>query len=106
MSTEIIEEIKEDSPVPPDQAEQLLKIVEDHDKQEVADKYMMTSSRLLLRKQLRQETIVDKNTIPDLFKYPRPSSLNYNSTGDTNEHRNSYTSSSSSAYERYSDCHI
>ena len=38
MSTEIIEEItdsKEDSPVPPDQAVQLLKIVEDHDKQEV-----------------------------------------------------------------------
>ena len=55
MSTEIIEEeeeeekhedqeevknpvkidVKEDSPVPPDEAEKLLKIVEDHEKQEV-----------------------------------------------------------------------
>ena len=42
MSTEIIEEEeevknddKEDSPVPPEEAEKLLKIVEDHEKQEV-----------------------------------------------------------------------
>ena len=45
MSTEIIEEDeeeeevkndgKEDSPVPPEEAEKLLKIVEDHEKQEV-----------------------------------------------------------------------
>ena len=59
MSTEIIEEeeeeekhedqeevknpvksdVKEDSPVPPDEAEKLLKIVEDHEKQEVHKKF-------------------------------------------------------------------
>ena len=59
MSTEIIEEeeeeekpedqeelknpvksdVKEDSPVPPDEAEKLLKIVEDHEKQEVNKKF-------------------------------------------------------------------
>ena len=61
MSTEIIEEeeeeekhedqeevknpvkgdVKEDSPVPPDEAEKLLKIVEDHEKQEVNIKYFV-----------------------------------------------------------------
>ena len=58
MSTEIIEEeeekhedqeevknpvksdVKEDSPVPPDEAEKLLKIVEDHEKQEVNEKFL------------------------------------------------------------------
>ena len=68
MSTEIIEEeeeeekpedqeelknpvksdVKEDSPVPPDEAEKLLKIVEDHEKQEVNKKnFILYFSSLL-----------------------------------------------------------
>ena len=67
MSTEIIEEeeeeekhedqeevknpvksdVKEDSPVPPDEAEKLLKIVEDHEKQEVNKKFILYFSSFL-----------------------------------------------------------
>ena len=52
---------------------------------------MLASSRVMLRKQLRQETI-DKSTVSDLFNYSssRASSSNshYNGNGDTNNNNN------------------
>ena len=58
-------------------------------------KYMLASSRVMLRKQLRQETI-DKSTVSDLFNYSssRASSSNshYNGNGDTNNNGNDYKS--------------
>ena len=56
---------------------------------------MLASSRVMLRKQLRQETI-DKSTVSDLFNYSssRASSSNshYNGNGDTNNNGNDYKS--------------
>ena len=55
---------RSESPVSPEEAQALLKIVDDYDRksQEPAvvpnvDNYMLASSRLMLRKQLRQETV-------------------------------------------------
>lgn len=45
------------TPVPPEEAEALIKIVEEHDRKSPVDNYMLASSRLMLRKQLRQQTI-------------------------------------------------
>ena len=55
---------------------------------------MLASSRVMLRKQLRQETI-DKTTVSDLFNYSsRASSTNshYNGNGDNNNGTSDYKS--------------
>ena len=104
MSSEIVEEvqeIKEDSPVPPDEAAQLLKIVDDHDKQEI-DNHLIASSRLMLKRQLRQDT-VDREAISDLLKVPKSSNgsgetSSYN--GDRTDYRSPTYSNSSSTYDR------
>ena len=104
VSSEIVEEvqkIKEDSPVPPDEAAQLLKIVDDHDKQEI-DNHLIASSRLMLKRQLRQDT-VDREAISDLLKVPKSSNgsgetSSYN--GDRTDYRSPTYSNSSSTYDR------
>ena len=61
---------------------------------------MLASSRVMLRKQLRQETI-DKTTVSDLFNYSsRASSTNshYNGNGDNNNTNNNGTSDYKSKY--------
>ena len=56
---------KSESPVSPEEAQALLKIVDDYDRKSqepvpTVDNYMLASSRLMLKRQLRQHT-VDKN---------------------------------------------
>ena len=63
---------REGTPVPPEEAEQLLKIVDEQDRLDrqklglSGDSYMMTSSRLMMRKQLRQQTIEKRPISPDV----------------------------------------
>ena len=59
---------------------------------------MLASSRVMLRKQLRQQTI-DKSTVSDLFNYSRASSTNsHYGNGDNNngttEYKSKYLSTS------------
>ena len=56
---------KSESPVSPEEAQALLKIVDDYDRKSLepvpnVDNYMLASSRLMLKRQLRQN-VVDKN---------------------------------------------
>ena len=63
---------REGTPVPPEEAEQLLKIVDEQDRIDrqklgiSGDSYMMTSSRLLMKKQLRQQNMEKKSKSPDI----------------------------------------
>ena len=63
---------REGTPVPPEEAEELLKIVDEQDRLDrqklglSGDSYMMTSSRLMMRKQLRQQTIEKRPISPDV----------------------------------------
>ena len=79
---------------------QLLKIVDDHDKQEI-DNHLMASSRLMLKRQLRQDT-VDREAISDFLKVPKSS--NGSGDGDRTDYRSSSSTyaNSSSTYDRYS----
>ena len=70
----------------------MLKIVDDHDKQEI-DNHLIASSRLMLKRQLRQDT-VDREAISDFLKVPK----SCNGSGETSSYdgdRSDYRSSSS-----------
>ena len=63
-------ETREGTPVPPEEAEALIKIINDHEKKvekPKVDDYMLASSRLMLRKQLRQQAIGKQNLSKLLF---------------------------------------
>ena len=70
--TPVPQKSTEGTPVPPEEAEQLLKIVDEQDRIDrqklgiSGDSYMMTSSRLLMRKQLRQQNMEKKSKSPDI----------------------------------------
>ena len=72
MTTPVPPKSREGTPVPLEEAEQLLKIVDEQDRLDrqkfgiSGDSYMMTSSRLLMRNQLRQQNVVKKSKSPDI----------------------------------------
>ena len=74
MTTPVPPKSREGTPVPLEEAEQLLKIVDEQDRLDrqkfgiSGDSYMMASSRLLMRKQLRQQNIDQKSKSPDIRK--------------------------------------
>jgi len=118
MTTPVPPKSREGTPVPLEEAEQLLKIVDEQDRLDrqkfgiSGDSYMMASSRLLMRKQLRQQNIDQKSKSPDISPMTRSRSMNY--TNDSYEFRaphaaaaaslmaNSYTMGESSTSRPYS----
>jgi len=118
MTTPVPPKSREGTPVPLEEAEQLLKIVDEQDRLDrqkfgiSGDSYMMTSSRLLMRNQLRQQNVVKKSKSPDISPMTRSRSMNY--TNDSYEFRaphaaaaaslmaNSYTMGESSTSRPYS----
>jgi hypothetical protein len=102
---------KDQSPLPDDEAQALLKIVEEQDRLDRhktggvslssdMDPYMLASSRLMLRKQLRQETICKSIYSTDLLAHPNTRSSTMNYSTDTYDYRSPYTLSSSTMMSR------
>ena len=107
---------KSESPVSPEEAQALLKIVDDYDRKSqepvpTVDNYMLASSRLMLKRQLRQHT-VDKNlfstaasevlgTRSNRVKEALSARTNHYSS-DTYDYRPPYATSSSAMTSSYS----